>query len=123
MPKPTPEAGHARAKKIPALLPRSATSAGIFLARSCRTSGPGLGNGAQRGQINFGVDGSAAFGLMAQNLRDLGHRGSVAEHLGSERMTKQGRSSVGWANSSALTSTLHHDVDGCGVGEALEGRR
>jgi hypothetical protein len=60
---------------------------------------------------------------MAQYLGYLGHRGSVAEHLGSERMTKQVRSSVGWANSSASKSTLHHYVDGCGVGETLVGSR
>jgi hypothetical protein len=43
-----------------------------------------MSNGAQCPQVNFGVDGSGLFGLMAQYLGDLGHGRSIAEHLGSE---------------------------------------
>ena len=78
-----------------------------------------MSNGAQRRQVNFGVDGGGLFGLMAQYFGDLGHGRSIAEHLGSERMAKQVRPSGGRVNSSASESSLHDNVDGRGVGESF----
>src|SRR5206468_12181994 len=82
-----------------------------------------MSNGAQCPQVNFGVDGSGLFGLMAQYLGDLRHGRSIAEHLGSERMAKQVRASGGRVNSSTSESSLHYDVDGRGVRESLVRRR
>jgi hypothetical protein len=78
-----------------------------------------MSNGAQCRQVNFGVDGRAPFGLMAQYPGDLGHGRSIAEHLGSERMAEQVRPSGGRVNSSTSESSLHDNVDGRGVGESL----
>src|SRR5713101_1718450 len=92
---------------------------GISAIRSCHTSGPRMGNGAQCRQVNFGVDGGAPFALVAQYLGDLGHGGSIAEHLGSERMAKQVRPSGGRVNSGTSESSLHDNVDGRRVGESF----
>src|SRR6267142_584345 len=83
----------------PTLAAESDSRGGISSIRSCPTSGTRMGNGAQCPQVNFGVDGSVPFALMAQCLGDLGPGGSIAEDLGSERMAKQVRPSGGRVNS------------------------
>src|SRR5260370_8327367 len=93
--------------------------AGLSLIRSCHTSGPRMGNGAQCRQVNFGVDGGGLFGLMAQYLGDLGHGRPIAEHLGSERMAKQVRSAVGRVNSTTPETPSPNYANACEVPESL----